>query len=106
MIDNIVLLISGTLHERDTHDLLERCHPLGWFETMPALCVATNVEELFNTVLVETPLGALVSWLCRPSPRHTDLVTGPQHPTSATASLRKTSTSSTSRSSATRCANL
>ncbi|KPV72991.1 uncharacterized protein RHOBADRAFT_29206 [Rhodotorula graminis WP1] len=57
MIDNVVLLISGTLHERDTHDLLERCHPLGVFETMPALCVATNVEELFNTVLVETPLA-------------------------------------------------
>ncbi|GAA5997510.1 H(+)-transporting V0 sector ATPase subunit d [Rhodotorula paludigena] len=57
MIDNVVLLISGTLHERDTHDLLERCHPLGIFETMPALCVATNVEELYNTVLVETPLA-------------------------------------------------
>ena len=24
---------------------------------MPALCVATNVEELYHTVLVETPLG-------------------------------------------------
>ncbi|GAA6011000.1 hypothetical protein JCM10207_005463 [Rhodosporidiobolus poonsookiae] len=57
MIDNVLLLISGTLHERDTHDLLERCHPLGTFETMPALCVATNVEELYNTVLVETPLA-------------------------------------------------
>lgn len=57
MIDNVVLLISGTLHERDTHELLERCHPLGTFETMPALCVATNVEELYSTVLVETPLG-------------------------------------------------
>ncbi|ETW81560.1 vacuolar H+-ATPase V0 sector, subunit D [Heterobasidion irregulare TC 32-1] len=57
MIDNVVLLITGTLHERDTHELLERCHPLGWFETMPALCVATNVEELFQTVLVETPLA-------------------------------------------------
>ncbi|VDC00787.1 unnamed protein product [Peniophora sp. CBMAI 1063] len=57
MIDNVVLLITGTLHERDTHELLERCHPLGWFETMPALCVATNVEELYATVLVETPLA-------------------------------------------------
>lgn len=61
MIDNVVLLISGTLHERDTHDLLERCHPLGTFETMPALCVATNVEELYSTVLVETPLGKLIA---------------------------------------------
>ncbi|KIM30082.1 hypothetical protein M408DRAFT_328483 [Serendipita vermifera MAFF 305830] len=57
MIDNVILLITGTLHERDTHELLERCHPLGVFDTMPALCVATNVEELFQSVLVETPLA-------------------------------------------------
>lgn len=57
MIDNVILLITGTLHERDTHELLERCHPLGTFDTMAALCVATNVEELFNSVLVETPLA-------------------------------------------------
>lgn len=57
MIDNVVLLITGTLHERDTHELLERCHPLGVFDTMPALCVATSVEELYQSVLVETPLG-------------------------------------------------
>lgn len=57
MIDNVALLITGTLHERDTRELLDRCHPLGWFETMPVLCVATNIEELYNTVLVETPLA-------------------------------------------------
>ncbi|KAK2465336.1 hypothetical protein APHAL10511_002690 [Amanita phalloides] len=57
MIDNVVLLITGTLHERDTHELLERCHPLGVFDSMPALCVATNVEELYQSVLVETPLA-------------------------------------------------
>ncbi|PFH54083.1 hypothetical protein AMATHDRAFT_73087 [Amanita thiersii Skay4041] len=57
MIDNVVLLITGTLHERDTHELLDRCHPLGVFESMPALCVATNVEELYQSVLVETPLA-------------------------------------------------
>ncbi|ORX41267.1 vacuolar ATP synthase subunit D [Kockovaella imperatae] len=57
MIDNVVLLTLGTLHERDTHELLDRCHPLGVFDTMPALCVATNVEELYHSVLVETPLA-------------------------------------------------
>ena len=57
MIDNVILLITGTLHERNTQELLERCHPLGVFETLPALCVATNVEELYRTALVETPLG-------------------------------------------------
>jgi V-type H+-transporting ATPase subunit d len=62
MIDNVILLITGTLHERDTHELLERCHPLGVFDTMPALCVATNVEELYHSVLVETPLGELLGY--------------------------------------------
>jgi V-type H+-transporting ATPase subunit d len=57
MIDNVILLITGTLHSRDTRDLLDRCHPLGVFDTMAALCVATNVAELYNLVLVETPLG-------------------------------------------------
>lgn len=57
MIDNVILLTLGTLHERDTHELLDRCHPLGVFDTMPALCVATNVEELYHSVLVETPLA-------------------------------------------------
>lgn len=59
MIDNVILLTLGTLHERDTRELLDRCHPLGVFDTMPALCVATNVEELYQSVLVETPLGSL-----------------------------------------------
>lgn len=57
MIDNVILLITGTLHERDTHELLERCHPLGWFDTLPALSVANTVDELYQTVLVETPLA-------------------------------------------------
>ena len=67
MIDNVILLITGTLHERDTHELLERCHPLGVFDTMPALCVATNVEELYHSVLVETPLGSYPSLTPDPS---------------------------------------
>jgi V-type H+-transporting ATPase subunit d len=57
MIDNVILLITGTLHERDTQELIERCHPLGVFESMPALCVATNVVDLYHLVLVETPLA-------------------------------------------------
>lgn len=58
MIDNVVLLITGTLHERETHDLLEKCHPLGFFDTMPALCVATTVQDLYSTVLVDSPLAS------------------------------------------------
>jgi len=57
MIDNVVLLISGALHERNTQELIKRCHPLGTFDSMAALCVATSVEELYHNVLVETPLA-------------------------------------------------
>ncbi|KAL1535244.1 hypothetical protein AAHA92_31324 [Salvia divinorum] len=32
MIDNVVLIITGTLHERDVQELLEKCHPLGMFD--------------------------------------------------------------------------
>lgn len=72
MIDNVILIITGTLHERDTHELLERCHPLGVFDTMPALCVATTVAELYNTVLVETPLGTMKSGSLFPKSFFTD----------------------------------
>ncbi|KAI8922605.1 V0 complex, c/d subunit of ATPase [Entophlyctis helioformis] len=57
MIDNVILLITGTLHERDTLELLDRCHPLGMFDSIGALCVATNVAELYNTVLVDSPIA-------------------------------------------------
>jgi len=60
MIDNIVLLITGTLHERDTTELLEKCHPLGTFEAMATLSVATSVSDLYNSVLVDTPLAPYI----------------------------------------------
>lgn len=60
MIDNVILLITGTLHGRDTRELLERCHPLGMFDTLPALCVATNVADLYHTVIIDTPLGKIL----------------------------------------------
>jgi V-type H+-transporting ATPase subunit d len=57
MIDNVVLLITGTLHERELADLLEKCHPLGFFEEMGTLSAATNVADLYQSVLIDTPLG-------------------------------------------------
>jgi len=59
MIDNIVLLISGVVRHRDISDLLERCHPLGMFEGISALSVATTAEELYQNVLIDTPVGPL-----------------------------------------------
>eukprot|EP01115_Flamella_aegyptia_P003855 TRINITY_DN17271_c0_g1_i1.p1 TRINITY_DN17271_c0_g1~~TRINITY_DN17271_c0_g1_i1.p1 ORF type:complete len:360 (-),score=83.95 TRINITY_DN17271_c0_g1_i1:49-1128(-) len=60
MIDNVVLLITGTLHERDVTELIEKCHPLGLFDSMATLSVATSVSELYNTVLVDTPLAPYI----------------------------------------------
>lgn len=60
MIDNIILLITGTLHERDTVELLEKCHPLGTFKSMASLSVANNVSDLYNSVLIDTPLAPYI----------------------------------------------
>lgn len=57
MIDNIILLITGTLHQRPINELIPKCHPLGSFEQMEAIHVAATPAELYNAVLVDTPLG-------------------------------------------------
>lgn len=57
MIDNIILLITGTLHQRPISELIPKCHPLGSFEQMEAIHVASTPAELYNAVLVDTPLA-------------------------------------------------
>jgi V-type H+-transporting ATPase subunit d len=57
MIDNIILLITGTLHERTITELIPKCHPLGSFEEMASINIASTPVELYNAVLVDTPLG-------------------------------------------------
>lgn len=60
MIDNVVLLITGTLHERDPEELKEKCHPLGLFDSMVSITVQQNVSDLYNDVLIDTPLGPYI----------------------------------------------
>ena len=57
MIDNIVLLITGHLHQRSIQELLPKCHPLGLFEQMGAITVADSTAGLYNAILIDTPLG-------------------------------------------------
>ena len=38
---------------------MPKCHPLGSFEQMEAIHVASTPAELYNAVLVDTPLGEL-----------------------------------------------
>ena len=58
IIDNVILLITGTFHSRDTNELLDRCHPLGLFDGIAALCVATSVSEIYNTVMIDSPISS------------------------------------------------
>jgi len=60
MIDNVVLLITGTLHKRNVVSLKEKCHQLGVFENMAAITVGQTDNELYHQVLVDTPLGPYI----------------------------------------------
>jgi V-type H+-transporting ATPase subunit d len=62
MIDNIVLLITGTLHQRAISELIPKCHPLGSFEQMEAIHIASTPADLYSAILVDTPLGKLTTW--------------------------------------------
>lgn len=65
MIDNIILLITGTLHQRQIAELRSKCHPLGSFEEMESVNIANTPAELYEAVLVDTPLGNNSSVLAR-----------------------------------------
>ncbi|XP_078543200.1 V-type proton ATPase subunit d 2 [Lissotriton helveticus] len=57
MIDNVILLITGTLHQRPISELVPKCHPLGSFEQMEAVSIAQTPAELYSAILVDTPLA-------------------------------------------------
>ncbi|XP_029931352.1 V-type proton ATPase subunit d 1-like [Myripristis murdjan] len=57
MIDNVVMLITGALKQRDVEELLPRCHPLGAFDQMAAVGIARTPTELYSAILVDTPLA-------------------------------------------------
>lgn len=52
-------------------ELLEKCHPLGMFDSISTLAVASNMRELYRLVLVDTPLApyfseSLTAGVCLP----------------------------------------
>jgi V-type H+-transporting ATPase subunit d len=82
MIDNVMLLLKGTLSGREVDELIEQCHPLGIFKVcfrgwqrcspMVALQESTmrnipsydntrGYADLYETVLVDTPVGEIHS---------------------------------------------
>ncbi|EDV94479.1 probable V-type proton ATPase subunit d 2 [Drosophila grimshawi] len=61
MIDNVALLMAGLHNHRPMKKLLPMCHPLGLFEQLEAIEVASNIDELFNAVLIDTPLSKFIT---------------------------------------------
>eukprot|EP01011_Urceolus_sp_BLP5_P001710 TRINITY_DN2495_c0_g1_i1.p1 TRINITY_DN2495_c0_g1~~TRINITY_DN2495_c0_g1_i1.p1 ORF type:complete len:371 (+),score=88.19 TRINITY_DN2495_c0_g1_i1:134-1114(+) len=57
MIANVLKLISGAKSGRETMELLYKCHPLGLFEGIGALTSTTSIDDMFETVLIDSPLG-------------------------------------------------
>jgi V-type H+-transporting ATPase subunit d len=63
MIENIMLLLRGTISGRSANDLLAQCHPLGIFSesTMRQIpgfdASPRGYSDLYETVLVDTPVG-------------------------------------------------
>lgn len=40
---------------------MDKCHPLGMFDSIATLAVAQNMRELYRLVLVDTPLAPYFS---------------------------------------------
>ncbi len=67
MIDNIMLLLKGTLSGRNTEELIQQCHPMGLFDNSTMKLIPLfeaspkGYQDLYQTVLVDTPVGPYFS---------------------------------------------
>lgn len=63
MIENVMLLLRGTLSGRNVNELMSQCHPLGMFRestmrNIPSFEASPRgYAELYETVLIDTPVG-------------------------------------------------
>lgn len=73
MIENVMLLLKGTLSGRDINELIEQCHPLGMFKESTMRSIPTfesnarGWADLYQTVLVDTPVGPYFSMFLQES---------------------------------------
>lgn len=76
MIENVMLLLKGALSGRDINELIEQCHPLGMFKesTMRSIPTFENsakgYADLYQTVLVDTPVGPYFAMFLQDSSEH------------------------------------
>ncbi|KAH8582183.1 vacuolar ATP synthase subunit d [Cryptosporidium sp. chipmunk genotype I] len=60
MIDNVVNLIQGAMNKKPAEELLARLDPLGYFpeiRAFVALDLSSSFDELYKSILIETPIG-------------------------------------------------
>lgn len=73
MIENVMLLLKGTLNGRDINELIGQCHPLGMFKESTMRSIPTfessakGYMDLYQTVLVDTPVGPYFSMFLQES---------------------------------------
>lgn len=76
MIENVMLLLKGALSGRDINELIAQCHPLGMFKesTMRSIPTFENsakgYADLYQTVLVDTPVGPYFALFLQESAHH------------------------------------
>eukprot|EP00759_Apiculatamorpha_spiralis_P015683 PhF_6_TR2228/c0_g1_i1/m.3737/K02146/ATPeV0D, ATP6D; V-type H+-transporting ATPase subunit d len=56
MISNVLKLIAGS-KSGNTMELLTKCHPLGVFPGLAALTSTNQIDEMFEIVLIDSPIG-------------------------------------------------
>lgn len=57
MINNVLKLITAVRNGRGALDILFKCHPLGMFPSIGVITAADNVDEMYELVLVDSPIG-------------------------------------------------
>merc|ERR1719215_692820 len=73
MIENVMLLLKGTISGRDINELIAQCHPLGMFRESTMRAIPTfesspkGYQDLYQTVLVDTPVGKYFSMFLQDS---------------------------------------
>ncbi|CUE87609.1 vacuolar ATP synthase subunit-like, putative [Bodo saltans] len=57
MINNVLKLIAAKRSGRDSLEILYKCHPLGTFNGISSMLAASTVDEMFELVLIDSPIG-------------------------------------------------
>jgi len=63
MIDNVCMIIQGSLNKKAPHELAEKLHPLGYFDGMKVIMqeefdVQGGFDDVYHIFLADTPIGA------------------------------------------------